>query len=77
MSVQYDTLLQQVLALPSKDRASFAKTVIDSLHEDDPEGVRAAWIEEIDLRLAAIERGEASFNPVDEVIHKLRKKYTS
>lgn len=77
MSVQYDSLVQQVLALPSKDRASLAKTVIDSLHEDSPEEIRAAWLEEIDLRLAAIDRGEAKFYPVDEVIDKLRRKYSS
>ncbi len=77
MSIQYDTLLQQVMALPPKVRASLAKTVIDSLQDDDPEEVRAAWIEEIDLRLAAIERGEASFKPGDQVIADLRRKLSS
>ena len=77
MSIQYDMLLQQVMALPSKDRASLAKTVIDSLPDDDPEDVRAAWIEEIDLRMAAIERGEAGFRPGDQVIADLRRKLSS
>ena len=74
MSVQYDTLLQQVLALPSKERAALVKSVIDSLHEDDPDEVRAAWIEEIDLRTAAIGRGEAKFYPVDQVLDRLAKE---
>ena len=77
MSIQYDTLLQQVMALPLKDRASLAKTVIDSLPDDDPDEIRAAWIEEIELRMAAIERGEVTFHPVDEVLDKLKRKYSS
>ena len=77
MSVQYEMLLQQVLALPSRDRASLAKTVIDSLNEDDPEEVRAAWIEEIEARLAAIDRGEGCFLPGDQVIADLRRKLSS
>ena len=74
MSVQYDTLLQQVLALPSKDRVLLAGTVLDSLEAENPEEIRAAWMEEIETRLAAIERGEAKFLPGDQVMADLRKK---
>ena len=77
MTVQYDTLLQQVMALPSRDRASLAKTVIDSLQDEDPDEVRAAWVEEIETRMAAIERGEVKLYPGDQVIADARKKLSS
>jgi len=74
MPVQYDALVRQVLALPSNDRALLAETVIDSLQEEDANSVRAAWIEEIEARLAATERGEGGYLPGDEVMANLRKK---
>jgi putative addiction module component (TIGR02574 family) len=77
MSIQYDALIREVLALPSNDRALLAETVIDSLHEEDANSVRAAWIDEIESRLAATERGDAKYLPGDEVMASLRKKLTT
>ena len=76
MSIQYDSLVQQVLALPIEDRASLAKTVIESLDDETPDEVHAAWIEEIDSRMAAIERGEVEFLDGEEYLAKMRKKYS-
>jgi hypothetical protein len=74
MSVQYDTLLQQVLSLPSKDQELLANTVLDSLDVESPDPVRAAWLEEIEARLAAIECGQAKFIPGDQALAELRRK---
>jgi putative addiction module component (TIGR02574 family) len=77
MSIPFETLLQEVLVLPSKERALIVKKVIDSLHDEDPNEVRTAWIEEIEQRLQAIERGEEKEHPGKEVVAELRRKYSS
>jgi putative addiction module component (TIGR02574 family) len=77
MSVQYEAILQQVLALPSKDRAKIADAVLDSLDREDTDDVRASWIQEIESRLAAIERGEAAFRDGKEVMADMRKRLLS
>jgi putative addiction module component (TIGR02574 family) len=48
------------LGLPLQERARLARELIDSLEPDTPDpGVEEAWIEEIDARAEALERGEA------------------
>jgi len=48
------------LGLSLQERAQLARELIDSLEPDTPDpGVEEAWIEEIDARAEALERGEA------------------
>jgi len=48
------------LGLPPKDRATLARELIESLDPDEPDpGVEDSWIEEIESRAEALDRGEA------------------
>ena len=62
-------LLEQALELPRTDRATLARDIIASL--DDPlesaEDIQAAWLEEVERRLADVDAGRAKTIPWDEV----------
>ena len=38
-----------------------------------PEEIEAAWVEEVERRIAAAERGEATFVDADEVLARMRQ----
>ena len=50
--------------------------VLDRDEPDDgtPEEIEAAWMEEVERRIAARERGEVTLIPAEEVIARLRAK---
>ena len=51
-------LLQKALALPEKERAEMAGTLIDSLDPTIDENLEPAWQQEIARRLAELQSGE-------------------
>lgn len=55
-----DTIRSEALALPLPERARLAREIIESLDggASDP-GVEQAWVEEIERRVEALDRGEA------------------
>jgi len=53
-----DTLLESALLLPEKDRARIAAELIASLDGKPEAGVDAAWLAEIDRRIAETEQGK-------------------
>ena len=61
-------LLEQALELPRPDRARLARDIIASLEEPlEPEGdVAAAWLVEIEHRLADLDAGRAGTIPWPE-----------
>lgn len=62
--------MQQVLALPVKERADVAAQLLASLDDavaDDPNEVEAAWAEEIERRARRVLAGETAGIPWDEV----------
>jgi putative addiction module component (TIGR02574 family) len=65
-------LLKQALALPDKERADLAASLIDSLDSTVDEGVEAAWQEEIARRLRDVETGKVKGVPWEEVRRKGR-----
>lgn len=52
-------LLTVALELPEHERAELAARLLESLDEDDREGVDEAWAHEIERRCAALDSGEA------------------
>lgn len=53
MSVESKALLREALALPASERAQVAAELLVSLDDpayDDPESVRTAWAEELEVR---------------------------
>jgi putative addiction module component (TIGR02574 family) len=65
-------ILKKALALPDKERAELAATLIDSLDPTIDEGSEIAWQEEIARRLSDVESGKVKTIPWEEVRRKGR-----
>lgn len=51
-------LLKKALALPDKERADLAGSLIDSLDDTIDEDAEAAWLEEVVRRLEEVQSGK-------------------
>lgn len=71
MRTALEELHAAVLALPEGERAQLAAKLLASL-DADPE-IEAAWVAEVQDRLAAFRRGEIEAVPAEEVMAKARK----
>ncbi|HEY6274078.1 MAG TPA: addiction module protein [Terriglobales bacterium] len=60
-------LLKHALALPDKERADLAASLIDSLDSTMDEDVEIAWQEEVVRRLKDFETGKVKGIPWEEV----------
>jgi putative addiction module component (TIGR02574 family) len=65
-------LLKKALALPDKERAELAGSLIDSLDETVDENAEAAWQEEIVRRLDEVRSGKVKTVSWDDVRQKGR-----
>ena len=61
------------LALPPEDRARLAERLLLSL-DDEAEEIEAAWIAEVQDRLARYRSGELDARPIEEVMAEARKR---
>ena len=73
---QRDEIVKQALELRPEDRAFIADKLEESL---TPEGfatpeIAAAWVAEIELRIAAYDRGEIEALPGDTAIDRIRER---
>lgn len=70
------TLLERVeaeaLSLSAPERTRLVEILLASLDEDDE--IAAAWAEEAERRIDALERGEMQAIPVEEVIAQARAR---
>ena len=64
-------ILEQALELNEEERAELASLLIESLDEPAEVGVEAAWVVEIERRMADLDSGSAKTLPWDEVREKL------
>ena len=64
----------EALALSTAERSRLVERLLASLDEDDE--VVAAWALEVERRIDALERGELSALPVEEVIAAARARLT-
>jgi putative addiction module component (TIGR02574 family) len=74
MTERTSDLLQLAMALPEKERAGLACSLIDSLDATVEEGVEAAWDKEIGRRIAEIDSGKAKLIPWEEIRAELESK---
>jgi len=65
-------LLKKALALPDKERADLAGSLIESLDDTVDENSEAAWQEEIVRRLEDVQSGRVKTTSWDEVRQKGR-----
>lgn len=66
-------ILEDVMRLSPKERASLADQILSSLDQPD-EHMDNLWRKEVEDRLAAYKRGEIKALPLDEVLAKYRIK---
>jgi putative addiction module component (TIGR02574 family) len=63
------------LELPEEDRARLARELIASLDADVPDpGIEDAWIEEIEARAEALDRGDATAFDGQASLDKVRQQ---
>jgi putative addiction module component (TIGR02574 family) len=68
-----DALADQLLALPSVDRARLAELLLASIEERDA-GAASAWDEEIDRRADELENGLVDGIPAVEVFAEVERR---
>ena len=64
---------EQARQLPPDERARLAELILESLQETSLSEVDAAWQQEIDERVAAYDRGEATTHPAEDVFAEARR----
>ena len=68
-------LVEELLQLPSTDRAHVARELLESLDgNDDPKEVEAAWQYEIKQRVREIERGSVELKDGPTVMNEARAR---
>jgi putative addiction module component (TIGR02574 family) len=72
MREEVSAILRKALTLPPEARAAIANTLLESLDQSPPEeNVEAAWSEEIECRIEAIDSGKVQLIPYEEVRRRL------
>ena len=62
-----EALLQEALSLPDDERAEIAGALLESLEPAPEEDVETAWRQEVAARVAALEAGEMTTTPWEEI----------
>lgn len=75
MPTTVEALASQAIALGTEDRARLADLLLASLPEDEDAEVDAAWDQEIQRRVNAVETDTARLISADEVHAQARKLY--
>jgi putative addiction module component (TIGR02574 family) len=69
-----EQILNEVRALDPEDQEQLADAIWLAAQGVTREQIEAEWAEEIRRRLAAMDRGEGSSKPVEQVMQRLRDK---
>ena len=78
MNTRVETLVEEARKLSLKEQDELLRLLVFARDADEPtdgtpEEIEAAWAEEIELRIAAVERGESKLIPYEEVMSRLRQ----
>ena len=68
-----EAIADQLLALPSADRARLAQLLLASLEERDPSAM-TAWEDEINRRATELESGRVAGIPAAEVFAEVERR---
>lgn len=75
-----EQLERQLLGLPVNERARIARRLIESLDdptdEVDEAAVEAAWRVEIEGHIEQMDRGEVDLIPAEEVLARIRERFS-
>jgi putative addiction module component (TIGR02574 family) len=67
-------IVEEARKLTSQERRELVELLEAELaDEGTPEEIEAAWVEEVERRIAAAERGETAFVDADEVLTRMRQ----
>lgn len=72
MNVAFEDVLTSARTLPRSDKAELARIMIKDLEASEDVDVEPLWLEEVKLRVEAVERGEMETHDGDEVMARLR-----
>jgi putative addiction module component (TIGR02574 family) len=74
MNDRIRNLVEEARKLTPEERLELVGLLeADLADEGTPEEIEAAWVEEVERRIAAAERGEATFVDADEVLARMRQ----
>lgn len=76
MTAKAERLKSELGALTPEERAELARFLVQSLDEEQEQGVEAAWDAELKRRAAEIESGRVGGEPAEKVLRELRAKYS-
>lgn len=71
MILRTDPIVQQLAALPDRDRLQLVDYLLESLDQPDPE-IEQQWVVEVQSRWEAYQRGEMQSTPAHDVFAKYR-----
>ena len=69
-----DELKAEALRLTPESRADLARELLTSLDSLSDGEIERLWLDEADRRLAQLDRGEASADPSDVVLARVRAR---
>ena len=72
MATSFRDIEQQVRALTAEERAKLAETLLESLQAPLSE-IETAWAQEIEERIAALDRGETQTHAAEDVFAEARR----
>lgn len=72
MATSFGDIEQQVRALTPEERAKLAETLLESL-QAPLSNIEAAWVQEIEERVAAFDRGETQTYAAEDVFAEARR----
>lgn len=74
MILSREELYKQALLLDDSERAALVGMLIDSLDGETEDGVEAAWLAEVERRVAELDSGAVETVPWEEVRARLRQR---
>ena len=77
MARTFDEVCADAMQLSVEERGSLVDSLHDSFLTDEEREIQEAWIEEAERRLADYDAGRAEGIPYEEVMRKLRAKFSA
>ena len=79
MNKRVEAIIEQARELAPHEQDELVRRLVLARDDDEPadgtpEEIEAAWIEEVERRIAAVERGESELIDADEVIAAARSR---
>ena len=75
VSMTCEELLDRALQLPADEREKIARTLYESLADEEDDEDQAAWAEEIKQRVEEIRNGTVETIPAEEVFAEMRARF--